>query len=173
MTTSSGVTGRSYRGAVPPSEHPLTLRELDAIPVGAAEGRRRAQARSRSPPSGSTTVLDLLTTYPRRWVDRTNEARVSDLLPGAEALVLVTVRSAKRRQMRNRRTMVEAVVGDDSGRLHIVFFNQPWRERQLTPGLQVALYGKVDSYRGGLQMANPVVDLIGDRTGRIVPIYPQ
>ena len=69
--------------------------------------------------------------------------------------------------------MVEAVVGDDSGRLHVVFFNQPWRERQLTPGLQVALYGKVDSYRGGLQMANPVVDLIGDRTGRIVPIYPQ
>ena len=28
-------------------------------------------------------------------------------------------------------------------------------------------------YRGGLQMTNPVVDLIGDRTGRIVPIYPQ
>ena len=41
------------------------------------------------------------------------------------------------------------------------------------PGLQVALFGKVDIYRGGLQMANPVVDLIGDRTGRIVPIYPQ
>ena len=26
---------------------------------------------------------------------------------------------------------------------------------------------------GSLQMTNPVVDLIGDRTGRIVPIYPQ
>ena len=24
-----------------------------------------------------------------------------------------------------------------------------------------------------MQMTNPVVDLIGDRTGRIVPIYPQ
>ena len=57
--------------------------------------------------------------------------------------------------------------------MHVVFFNQPWRERQLTPELHVALYGKVDTYRGGLQMANPVVDLIGDRTGRIVPIYPQ
>ena len=57
--------------------------------------------------------------------------------------------------------------------MHVVFFNQPWRERQLTPELNVALYGKVDTYRGGLQMANPVVDLIGDRTGRIVPIYPQ
>jgi len=28
---------------------------------------------------GIATVLDLLTIYPRRWVDRTNEARVSDL----------------------------------------------------------------------------------------------
>jgi ATP-dependent DNA helicase RecG len=94
-------------------------------------------------------------------------------VPGTTALVIVTVRSATKRQMRNRRTMVEAVVGDESGRLHIVFFNQPWRERQLTPGLEIALYGKVDDYRGGLQMANPVVDMIGDRTGRIVPIYPQ
>jgi ATP-dependent DNA helicase RecG len=54
-----------------------------------------------------------------------------------------------------------------------VFFNQPWRERQLRPGATVALFGKADVYRGGLQMTNPIVDLIGDRTGRIVPIYPQ
>ena len=39
--------------------------------------------------------------------------------------------------------------------------------------LNVALFGGVDLYRNGLQMTNPVVDLIGDRTGRIVPIYPQ
>ena len=118
-------------------------------------------------------MLDLLTTYPRRWVDRTNEARISDLVPGTEALVLVSVRSVRKRVGRNRRTIVEAVVGDGTGRMHVVFFNQPWRERQLTPELNVALFGKVDTYRGGLQMANPVVDLIGDRTGRIVPIYPQ
>ena len=35
---------------------------------------------------------------------------------------------------RNRRTIVEAVVGDGTGRMHVVFFNQPWRERQLAPG---------------------------------------
>jgi ATP-dependent DNA helicase RecG len=34
-------------------------------------------------------------------------------------------------------------------------------------------FGKVDTYRGLKQMTNPVVDLVGDRTGRIVPIYPQ
>jgi ATP-dependent DNA helicase RecG len=122
---------------------------------------------------GVDSILDLVTTYPRRWVDRTEEARVIDLVPGREALVLVTVRSVSRRSTRNRRTMVTAQVGDGSGRLSVVFFNQPWRERQLQPGLTVALFGRADTYRGSLQMTNPVVDLIGDRTGRIVPIYPQ
>ena len=69
--------------------------------------------------------------------------------------------------------MVNVNVGDGSGRMDVVFFNQPWRERQLKEGLQIALFGKADTYRGGLQMSNPIVDLIGDRTGRIVPIYPQ
>ena len=150
----------------------ITLRELQAIPVvrlkGVGDKKQAALGEV-----GVETVLDLLTTYPRRWVDRTNEARVSDLVPGKEALVLVTVRTVTKRTMRNRRTMVEAQVGDGTGRLHVVFFNQPWRERQLREGVQIMLFGKVDAYRGGLQMTNPIVDLIGDRTGRIVPIYPQ
>ncbi|MCU1504692.1 MAG: recG [Ilumatobacteraceae bacterium] len=151
---------------------PLTLRELDAIGVGRLKGVGDKKLESLGS-VGVESVLDLLTTYPRRWVDRTNEARVSDLEPGHEALVLVSVRKVTKRVTRNRRTMVNVVVGDGSGRLHIVFFNQPWRERQLTEGLQIAVYGKPDVYQGGLQMTNPIVDLIGDRTGRIVPIYPQ
>jgi ATP-dependent DNA helicase RecG len=151
---------------------PITLRELAAIDVGQLKGvgeKKRASLAA----FDIDDVLDLVTTYPRRWVDRTNEARIADLVPGREALVLVTVRSVTKRSMRNRRTMVTANVGDGSGRMEVVFFNQPWRERQLKEGLQVALFGKADTYRGGLQMANPIVDLIGDRTGRIVSIYPQ
>ncbi|MFZ4720505.1 MAG: ATP-dependent DNA helicase RecG [Ilumatobacteraceae bacterium] len=151
---------------------PLTLRDLSSIGVERLKGvgDKRLQSLHEV---GVHTVLDLLTTYPRRWVDRTNECRVSDLVPGQEALVLVTVRSVSKRPTRNRRTMVEAVVGDGSGRFHVVFFNQPWREKQFREGLQIALFGKPEVYRGGLQMTNPIVDLIGDRTGRIVPIYPQ
>ena len=120
-----------------------------------------------------SSVLDLLTTYPRRWVDRTNEARSAISNPGKEALVLSRFAAVTKRVTRNRKTMVEAIVGDGSGRLQVVFFNQPWREKQLREGLQIALFGKAEVYRGGLQMTNPVVDLIGDRTGRIVPVYPQ
>jgi ATP-dependent DNA helicase RecG len=83
------------------------------------------------------------------------------------------VRSVSKRPTRNRRTIVNVQVGDGTGRMEVVFFNQPWREKQLRPDLQIALFGKVDTYRGALQMTNPIVDLIGDRTGRIVPIYPQ
>ena len=150
----------------------LTLRDLSAIGVDRLKGvgeKKLASLRE----VGVESVLDLLTTYPRRWVDRTNECRVSDLVAGQEALVLVAVRSASKRVGRNRRSIVEAVVGDGSGRFHVVFFNQPWREKQLRDGVQIALFGKPEVYRGGLQMTNPIVDMIGDRTGRIVPIYPQ
>jgi ATP-dependent DNA helicase RecG len=150
----------------------LTLRDLADIDVARLRGvgeRKRASLHA----LGLEHLLDLLTYYPRRWVDRSNEARIADLVPGEEALVLATVRGVTKRTTRSRRTMVTANVGDGSGRMEVVFFNQPWRERQLREGLQVALFGKADLYRGGLQMSNPVVDLIGDRTGRIVPIYPQ
>jgi ATP-dependent DNA helicase RecG len=150
---------------------PLSLRDLDAIPVERLRGATERKAAAMRD-FGIATVLDLLTFYPRRWVDRTNEARVSDLEIGKEALVLVTVRSVTKR-VTGRRSIVNAVVGDGSGRLTLTFFNQPWREKQLRPDLNISLFGKPESFRGALQMTNPVVDLIGDRTGRIVPIYPQ
>jgi ATP-dependent DNA helicase RecG len=151
---------------------PLTLRDLDSIGVERIKGVGERKLASLHEVDVHS-VLDLLTTYPRRWVDRTNEARISDLVPGQEALVLVTVRSVSKRPTRSRRTIVNVLVGDGSGRMHVVFFNQPWRDKQLREGLEVALFGKPEVYRGGLQMTNPVVDLIGDRTGRIVPVYPQ
>src|SRR4051794_8162903 len=113
---------------------PLTLPDLGAIGVERLKGvgDRKLDALKAF---GIETVLDLLSFYPRRWVDRTNEARVSDLVVGEEALVLVAVRSVSKRTTRQRRTVVEAVVGDGSGRMHVVFFNQPWREKQLRPDL--------------------------------------
>ncbi|MEK7295516.1 MAG: DEAD/DEAH box helicase, partial [Actinomycetota bacterium] len=151
---------------------PITLRELANIDVevlkGVGEKRKSSLA-----DFGVQNVLDLLTTYPRRWVDRSAEARVTDLVPGQEALVLVEIRKVTKRPMKGGRSMVSVQVGDGSGRLTAVFFNQPWRAKQLVEGLQVAMFGKADLFRGVLQMTNPIVDLIGDRTGRIVAIYPQ
>ena len=127
----------------------------------------------RWPASTCDTVLDLLTYYPRRYLDRTNERRIDELDLGEEAMVLVTVKAVHAMRTRSRKTMVTADVTDGSGYLKVTFFNQPYRERQLKPGTHAVLFGKVELFRNRRQMTNPVVDLVGDKTGRIVPVYPQ
>jgi ATP-dependent DNA helicase RecG len=119
------------------------------------------------------TVLDLLTHYPLRYVDRGNEARIADLLPDDTGLVLAAVQRSSARRTRNGKMLVEVDVSDGTGFLRITFFNQGWRAKQLSAGTNAAFFGKVTLYKGRRQMANPVVDLVGDRTGKIVPIYPQ
>lgn len=154
------------------TDGPLRFRDLAALPVDRLHGvgpkRRDALAQV-----GVETVADLITHYPRRYVDRTNEARVADLVLGGEALVIATVDRVDSRRTRNGRTLVTLRVSDDTGSLKVTFFNQPWRARQLTEGVTAAFFGKVDEYQGRPQMTSPVVDLVGDRTGKVVAIYPQ
>ncbi|HEY2300972.1 MAG TPA: ATP-dependent DNA helicase RecG [Acidimicrobiales bacterium] len=122
---------------------------------------------------GIRTVLDLLTTYPRRYIDRSAQAAIGDLGEGEEATIVATVKRVQSRRTRQGRTMVQVDVSDGASYLRCTFFNQPWRARQLSAGTDVVVFGKLERYKGVRQMTNPVVDLVGDRTGRIVPIYPQ
>jgi ATP-dependent DNA helicase RecG len=122
---------------------------------------------------GIETVLDLLMCYPRRYIDRRHQSEIAALVEDEEAMVSAAVRRISARRLRGGRTMVQVVVEDATGRLTIVFFNQPWRARQLAEGAEVVVFGRTEIYRGARQMTNPVVDLVGDQTGRIVPVYPQ
>ena len=155
-----------------PPEGGVTLRELADRPVTDLHGvgDKKATALAKV---GVESVLDLLSYYPRRWLDRTREATIDELAVGEEGMVLVRVVRVSSRRTRNRRSLVEARVTDGTGSLTLTFFNQPWRERQLPEGTEAVVFGRMDRYRDRLQMANPVVDLVGDRTGRIVAVYPQ
>ena len=151
------------------------LTQLADIPVTELHGIGPKHATALAEAFDVHTVLDLLTHYPRRYVDRTNQQRIADLQIGEQAMVLATVKKISARRTRGRppRTLVTADVTDSSGYLRVTFFNQGWRERQLPAGTECVLFGKVEDYRGRLQMTNPVVDLIGDRTGKIIAMYPQ
>ena len=122
---------------------------------------------------GVTNLLDLVTYYPRRYLDRTNQRSIAALVEGEQAMVLAAVRNVATRRTRQGRSLVEVDLFDESSYLRVSFFNQAWRSRQLHEGAQVVVFGKVERYQGRRQMTNPVVDLVGDRTGRIVPVYPQ
>ncbi|MBK7167267.1 MAG: ATP-dependent DNA helicase RecG [Candidatus Microthrix sp.] len=151
---------------------PLSLRDLDALAVDKLRGVG-GKKRDGLAVLGIDSVLDLLFHYPRRYVDRTREARIADLRPGEEGMFLGEVERISGRRVRGGRALVEARVTDGSGSMKVTFFNQAWRERQLPTGTKAVFYGKVDEFRGARQLTNPVVDLVGDRTGRILPIYPQ
>ncbi len=152
------------------------LRQLHELPISVLSGvsPRKAAALGTL---GIRTVFDLLTTFPRRYIDRTRTADVADLAVGDEAVVLAVVQRSRRRRDRSGRVRVELDVADRSGRMTVVFFNQPYREHQLPVGSEVLLFGKLTVFRGLRQMVNPVVDLLtrGDaprRTLRVVPVYP-
>ncbi|MEA2972198.1 MAG: ATP-dependent helicase RecG [Actinomycetota bacterium] len=148
------------------------LAQLAAIPVGELHGVGVKKVDALAAME-IHTVLDLLTHYPRRYVDRTRQSDIADLKVGDEAVVLATVKRVKSRRTRQGRMIVEVDVFDGTSYLHVVFFNQGWRAKQLGAGTQAVFFGKLERFRDRRQMSNPVVDLVGDRTGRIVPVYPQ
>ncbi len=149
-----------------------TLESLTRVPVTRLDGVGPARAKALAS-FGIENVFDLLTHYPRRYIDRTKQAQIRDLELGETASVLARVDEITSRRIRGGRVMVMGTVRDDSGSMRISFFNQAWREKQLRPGTEAVFFGKLEEYRGRRQMTNPVVDLIGDRTGKVVPVYPQ
>jgi ATP-dependent DNA helicase RecG len=163
---------------VPSGDPPLTLADLRDIPVARLKGVGPA-LEGRLADMALFTVLDLLQHYPRRWIDRTRKTDIAALAVGEEATVFAEVRRIHGRRTRQGRALVEAVVHDGTSMLTITFFNQAWREKQLAVGTEASFFGKLDVYRGKRQMTNPVVDILGradvadEKTGVIVPVYPQ
>jgi len=157
---------------MPAGDPPLSFRDLDAIAVERLKnlGTKRAAALAELE---IRSVLDLLQHYPRRYLDRTRQARIVDLMVDEEVFVVARVERSVSRRTRRRQRLVGVVISDGSGRLRLVFFNQPWLEQILRVGRTVVVHGKPSRYQGALQMTNPVVDLVGDRTGRIIAVYPQ
>ncbi|MDQ1443167.1 MAG: ATP-dependent helicase RecG, partial [Acidimicrobiaceae bacterium] len=124
-----------------------TLISLDKVDVGRLKGvgdkKRQALA-----DAGIDSVLDLLTHYPRRYLDRTSQAPIRDMVEGQEATVVALVKKVNARRTRNGRSLVDIDVFDGSSYLRCSFFNQPWRAKQLLTGTEVVIFGKLERYRG-------------------------
>ena len=129
---------------------------------------------------------DLLLRLPRRYDDREHARPIAELRAGDAVAILGTVLSAgERRTQRRGFRIFEAMIGDASGQVRAVFFNQSFLADVLAPRRQVALFGTVDHGRagGGLQFTNPDYEVLagdaaddGDQRvhiGRIVPIYER
>ncbi|MDE3139936.1 MAG: DNA helicase RecG, partial [Acidobacteriota bacterium] len=159
---------------------PRPLRALDDISVGQLRhiGPKRTEALASL---GIESVFDLLTRYPRRYIDRTRRVDLSDLRVGEEAAVFGEVTASSSRRTRQGKSLVDVTIVDGGERMKIAFFNQPWRAAQLVAGVQAIFFAKVTEFRGTRQMTNPVVDVVvgatgegrdASRVGGVVPLYP-
>lgn len=126
---------------------------------------------------GIKTVRDLLYLFPRRYEDRTHIQPISDLTPGTTSTIRGTILSAHLKRLR-RLQIVEISVGDNTGMIKGLWFNQGYLKKQLHEGMEIILYGRVELYKKQLQLTSPEFEIITDdteetsHTGRITPIYP-
>ena len=126
---------------------------------------------------GIRSVRDLLYLFPRRYEDRSHFAPLNNLPLNEPITCRGEVMDVKFKPIRGM-PLVEVLVGDDSGTLRAVWFNQPYLKRLFLCGQQVILYGKVEFYKKDLQMSSPEFEIVESpeaesiHTGRITPIYP-
>ena len=136
-------------------------------------GRRARVLRGK----GIRSVTDVLLHVPRRYIDRSRRVNLEEVEEGAEATVIGRVNRVSVRRPRRGMVIVEAVISDAAGLLRAVWFNQPYQARRLDRGAEVALSGKVERYRGRLQINSPSVFLLDSgqeslAVGRVVPVHP-
>ncbi len=161
---------RMYEKATRPQG--TTLVELTKTPVETLKGIGPTRSKGFNA-LGIETLYDLITYYPRRYIDRTRQSPITGSAIDQEIVVLGTVSEVTARRLKGGRVLVEAKLFDGQSRCKLVFFNQAWRQRQLANVKEVAVFGKLQRFRSDFQMTNPIVDTVGDRTGIIVPVYPM
>jgi ATP-dependent DNA helicase RecG len=138
-----------------------TVLELDTPltrVVAAKEAKRLAE-----PPLGLATVADLLDHVPRRYHQRGELTDLRDLVEGEVSTVHARVVRHESRTARTGRRYAVLTVTDGTAQMTLTYFN-PARSpaRRLQAGAVAAFSGKVDRFRGNLQMVNPETHLLED-----------
>ncbi|MFI6289741.1 ATP-dependent DNA helicase RecG [Streptomyces sp. NPDC051018] len=136
------------------------------------------------------TVGDLLHHYPRRYEERGQLTRLSELPLDEDVTVVAQVADARVHTFNGGRgKRLEITITDGSGRLQLVFFGRGVHKphKELLPGSRAMFAGRVSVFNRRLQLAHPTyaklgADESGDPdsagsaveswAGALIPIYP-
>jgi ATP-dependent DNA helicase RecG len=124
---------------------------------------------------GVQTIRDLLYFFPHRHLDYSRRQTISELSEGEEQTIVANVWQAGETRLGGRRG-TEAIVGDETGNVRVVWFNNPYIARSLPTNAQVVISGRVRLFGGRHVFESPEWELLEDKelvhTGRLVPLYP-
>ncbi|TSC70473.1 MAG: ATP-dependent DNA helicase RecG [Parcubacteria group bacterium Gr01-1014_46] len=138
---------------------------------------------------GISTLEDLLYHFPVRYGDTSQISHIENLRKGDSAVVFGTISGLKTSKAFIKKIpMSEAMVTDDTGKIKLVWFNQPYIAKMMREGANVRVEGKIAERKGDVYMSNPKIEMIkelpnavGDslfgRAGgdehSMYPVYPE
>lgn len=125
---------------------------------------------------GILTLEDLISYFPRQYEDRTKLVPVSGLMPDVPCCFLATVLTQPRTSyVRKGLNTTRCTLSDDTAKVRVSWFNQPWMSRNLQVGETYCFYGVLSGDERSRQVLNPVAEPVGAPPGVtrcIIPVYP-
>jgi len=124
------------------------------------------------------TVGDLLHHYPRHYQDFSKLTTISSLKENLPTTIKIKILNFNN-QYRGRNLSIQRVlVEDQTGRILVTWFNQPFLQNVLKPGTLAYLSGTPSLFRQQIQFNSPDYELMLKNkntlhTKRIVPVYPS
>ncbi len=124
---------------------------------------------------GVKTVRDLLYFFPHRHLDYSQLKFISQLAEGEEQTIVANVWQAQEARLGGRRG-TEAIVGDETGNIRVVWYNQPYLAKTLATNNRIVLSGRVSLFKGRHVFQSPEWEPVESQdfvhTARLVPVYP-
>lgn len=128
---------------------------------------------------GVRTINDLFYHVPSHYLDYSLVTTINKLHPDETATIHAKIVSITNVFSKRGVRMQIGSVEDNTGKIMVVWFNQPFLIRTLYPGRAVSLSGKVGFFNHKLCLTSPDYELLGEiekptvHTGRFVPVYPE
>ena len=171
--TTITITKKAFVTRKAPSPQTVTAASVD-YPISVIKGIAGALS-DRFAKLGVHTIRDLLYFFPNRHLDYSQLQTVSQLKEDADQTVIANVWEVRPTMLGGRRS-TEATLGDESGNVRAVWFNNPYVARQMKFGDRIVMSGRVKIFAGRPVFESPEWELAEDKelvhTGRLVPLYP-
>lgn len=124
--------------------------------------------------AGLMTIRDLIVFLPRKYEDFSEIVAIADIKPGKRT-IRARCEKVETKRVRRGMTVTTAVLVDSTGKLQAVWFNQPYRVKQMqSTDDEFYFSGAFEFSYNRYQLTSPSAEKVSEvpvSTDRIVPIY--
>lgn len=124
------------------------------------------------------TIGDLIHHIPHRYIDYSLTTNISQTRPDEAVTIRAKVISIKNVYTKSRKKIQIAEVEDDSGKMAVIWFNQPYLVKNIQKGALYSFSGEVGFFSRKKALISPEYEKLNKKgeslhTGRLVPKYPE